>query len=550
MTEALALTDDRSRRRLDDRETARFRKQGYAHTDEFAAALKDGDLITRLASHITNSPEADDFGLRGIDADILALAGIASLLNSIASGIEEPERTLDIGRNIQSEKWRAGLLPSERRKLNRAIKRDASARYRAAKRLDYDVNGWSLRQRQLVGAWFLDCCVTALPEVFVKIDQENKRYPSKPITSVGILDSWRERLDSIQDKLVHAHPSYVPSRDRLDPWTGFRTGGGYWDKDSPYAATFVKTPYAETKREVSTAFKRGGMKQHVRAVNALRDVPWRINERVLEQVKLHAERIVIDDLTKALTKKHERILERKIKWAEEHDQPADWIAREKDRLARAAEKEISTSIKGRRTTVRGDIQTADRYRGAPFYLPMNCNSRGRISPIPHFNFQREDHVRALFLFDRGLPIETEYAEECLVGSVADLYGVAGKSDIDRELWFYQNTDLIKRVALGLTDEWQKAEKPFAFLAACIELKAFSEHGLGFVTHLPVSFDATCSGLQHICAIMRDDVNAPLVNLCNTHGHALCKSSVNGRCRRLALPSTRPWPQCPASMSMQ
>jgi DNA-directed RNA polymerase len=39
-----------------------------------------------------------------------------------------------------------------------------------------------------------------------------------------------------------------------------------------------------------------------------------------------------------------------------------------------------------------------------FWVPLNIDFRGRINPIPHFNFAREDHVRALFLFADGEPI--------------------------------------------------------------------------------------------------------------------------------------------------
>jgi hypothetical protein len=41
------------------------------------------------------------------------------------------------------------------------------------------------------------------------------------------------------------------------------------------------------------------------------------------------------------------------------------------------------------------------FLGRPFYLTYNCDKRGRVYPIPHFNYGREDHVRALFNFKNG-----------------------------------------------------------------------------------------------------------------------------------------------------
>ena len=42
-----------------------------------------------------------------------------------------------------------------------------------------------------------------------------------------------------------------------------------------------------------------------------------------------------------------------------------------------------------------------------FYVPLNIDFRGRIYPIPHFNFTRDDRVRGLFLFADGKPIGKE-----------------------------------------------------------------------------------------------------------------------------------------------
>jgi DNA-directed RNA polymerase len=38
------------------------------------------------------------------------------------------------------------------------------------------------------------------------------------------------------------------------------------------------------------------------------------------------------------------------------------------------------------------------------YVPLNIDFRSRIYGASHFNFQREDHIRGLFLFADGEPI--------------------------------------------------------------------------------------------------------------------------------------------------
>ena len=66
--------------------------------------------------------------------------------------------------------------------------------------------------------------------------------------------------------------------------------------------------------------------------------------------------------------------------------------------------------------------------------------------------------------------------------------------------------------------WSKHDYPMEFLAFCFEwTKALAykvEHGtfVGFKTGLPVSFDGTCSGLQHFSGLLRDEIGGQAVNL--------------------------------------
>jgi DNA-directed RNA polymerase, mitochondrial len=58
-----------------------------------------------------------------------------------------------------------------------------------------------------------------------------------------------------------------------------------------------------------------------------------------------------------------------------------------------------------------------------------------------------------------------------------------------------------------------ADKPVQFVAACHELyEALKQGPDKFVTRLPLSYDATCSGLQHLAAMTRAEKEGALVNL--------------------------------------
>jgi DNA-directed RNA polymerase len=98
---------------------------------------------------------------------------------------------------------------------------------------------------------------------------------------------------------------------------------------------------------------------------------------------------------------------------------------------------------------------------------------------------------------------------------ANCYGEDKKPWRDRISWAKENFDLIERVAAdpkGSFDYWCEADKQFAFVAACIELSRARKNPTGFETHLPIGFDGTANGLQHLALLARDEHAARLVNL--------------------------------------
>jgi DNA-directed RNA polymerase len=64
-------------------------------------------------------------------------------------------------------------------------------------------------------------------------------------------------------------------------------------------------------------------------------------------------------------------------------------------------------------------------------------------------------------------------------------------------------------------KWKGPDKPVLFLAACFELVKALAEGPTYVSRLPISFDGSCSGLQHLSAMMKDRATAELVNLTDT-----------------------------------
>ena len=150
-----------------------------------------------------------------------------------------------------------------------------------------------------------------------------------------------------------------------------------------------------------------------------------------------------------------------------------------------------------------------------FYIPWSFDYRSRVYPIPAFlTPQDTDFGKSLLKFHESAFV-TPDAVHWLAFQVATTYGLDKDTMQDRQVWVDNNQDLIKRVAtdpIGNLPDWEGADEPWQFLAACEEyhecvITCNRQH-----TNLMVATDATCSGLQILSGLARDESTAKLVNV--------------------------------------
>jgi DNA-directed RNA polymerase, mitochondrial len=178
-----------------------------------------------------------------------------------------------------------------------------------------------------------------------------------------------------------------------------------------------------------------------------------------------------------------------------------------------------------RCTVSADLRIANWIGARSFYLDYSCDSRGRLYALQHFNYGREDYVRSLFRFANGQRLAravTGRAVDWLEIHCANCEGSTDKKPwAARQQWVAENRDRIEKITadpFGTFKLWNKdsgVDKPFAFVAACIELANAWANPEGFETHLPIAFDGSCNGLQHLAMLCRDREAGKRVNLLDT-----------------------------------
>jgi DNA-directed RNA polymerase, mitochondrial len=147
-----------------------------------------------------------------------------------------------------------------------------------------------------------------------------------------------------------------------------------------------------------------------------------------------------------------------------------------------------------------------------FHIPLYIDHRGRCYGQPLFNFHGPDYVRGVFYFANGKAIGAEglLQLKAYVAGLAD--GLVGdkpsRLNFDERLtWIERNMTRISEVGQAVA----RGDYPtlpdtlkdqVQFIAASYELWRALDVGPGFITHLPLSFDASNSAFQHLSAMTR------------------------------------------------
>ena len=161
------------------------------------------------------------------------------------------------------------------------------------------------------------------------------------------------------------------------------------------------------------------------------------------------------------------------------------------------------------------MEVVREFEGKEYFIPWSFDYRGRAYPIPNLlTPQDTDFGKSLIMFSKGEKI-TGTGADWIAFQVATTYGLDKATMQERLTWSHNNWSLISRVAtdpLGNIADWEHADEPWLFLAACEEFHQVIITENRSHTHLPVAVDATCSGLQILAGLAKDASTARMVNV--------------------------------------
>jgi DNA-directed RNA polymerase, mitochondrial len=325
------------------------------------------------------------------------------------------------------------------------------------------------------------------------------------------------------------NPLLTPLATEPPDWAQVDMGG--LPSDSPFKVLLVRGNRPRTLAAIRRAISRGQMRPVLAALNCAQRVPFTINTAILDlQLSMSPPHVPTDAEmaeTEALYLAHTTleggplVLYRGGLDTKTFGKKLNGFRRHL-RLKRG---EALAAHQGWQT----DLMTA-RYLASlkRFFVPLNLDTRGRIYGIPTINYQREDRVRALFMFaePRELGARGLIRLKSHIAGLADgnTFSTTSKPSrlnlVQRVAWVDEHIEHIRAAAkLALnhkgsaTIPTRYSDDTFQFLAAAIELsRALDEADpTTYKSRLPIKFDGNCSGLQHLTAMTRSEKGA-LVNL--------------------------------------
>jgi DNA-directed RNA polymerase len=501
-------------------------RKHLTETAENVKAHKADSLVGKQADGLKDLMGTLD----GLEDSLVALVALQIGLQCVADGHGMSRTFLMLGKALETEVWASGLRTYDGKlaaRLEKLGKRRGAMGVRRqavrslAKSNGYESGPWTDPQRALAGRWLTEVLLKG--NVFKREDaEEGGRDTSGTLTISPEVLAYSEAMTA---HLLEAHPVPLPLLSKPKPWKGMRLPVDC--NGRTYEIPLIRKTCKVTLANVSKAIKSGRMDGVLEALTAIQSVAWSINTPVAEMVRwAYQEGIDVP----GLPSKNDVPLPAPLS-DEEYEAMSDGAKRLR-RKDIASKKEKNRSLIGERSTLDRDLAIADilTRKGNQFYTVYNMDYRGRVYSACHFGFQRQDYVRAMFMFAEGKPLGERGAYWLMVhlANCGDFEKVSKKPFEERVQWVEDNEDRILSVGRNPKDDlwWTEADSPFLFLAACMEYARFWDwrwvdevhwdwEGKSFVSNIPVSFDGSCSGLQHLAAMTRCEDTAKLVNVSPT-----------------------------------
>ena len=269
----------------------------------------------------------------------------------------------------------------------------------------------------------------------------------------------------------------------------------------------------------------------VAVVNKISETPWKINKTVLDVIEHVVNTNLVDESSPSDYPflygglPYMDSLDAREQVPKELEEDYDPVAEDfKTKQGAAiwyqkvdAQKAKNNSNISKKIMLALVINLATKYREAErFYYSYSLDFRGRLYPIQTIlTPQGTGYVKSLLLFADGVEY-TERVEYWIKIHTANSRGL-DKLPYEGRIEAIDNLKgeilEIYKDPKGNAHLWKDVDSPFLYLASCLDYGAYLA---GDSSHcfVPISLDATCSGIQIYSGLLKDKIGGQAVNVIN------------------------------------
>jgi DNA-directed RNA polymerase len=461
--------------------------------------------------------------MRQVPAEILAVLGLREVVSGIAAPdpvtIQDIVRTL--GKAIETEaliravhiaapKYGAQLdsqIETNRTKQNHHIQRTYQA---GATKLKIEADIWTAEERDSCGRLLL----TALYETGIFQWSKMAYRKGKPLyvlePTPEIAKHLQQAVDAAQ-AIMRFPPMIVPPID----WDNYYTGGYVTENMRNHAPMASLSKLLRKDREwVIDGLSTARATILKTAMNKTQSVAYSVNKRVLSVFRqaLANPRGILGLPAHGEADKPEFPLV--DGWDKTTATPNELAAFDDWKVVMRTWYTEETERKGKKAGLVSRAAMLQEYAELHTYYPTFACSRGRMYFRGTLNPQGHDAIKGCFQFAIGKPLGARGLFWLWV-CVANACGYDKHSPEVKAQWAKDNWPMIEDfINNPLKVDAPDNDTAFSLLAAGLALQDALDSGdpESYVCHVPGPMDATCSGLQHLSAITRDEVGAYHTNL--------------------------------------
>lgn len=359
-------------------------------------------------------------------------------------------------------------------------------------------NKWSQSDKFNVGMKMVELFAlsTSLIHIVKVFVNGNIKYSVELDADVAKYIDYQDNY--LADLMMEHRPMVIPPK----PWTNPFDGGYYINLKKPLQLVRMSA------KDCDALYSDVDMPNVYKAVNAIQDTAWHINNRVLEVANAVCSWEHIPEALEMPTANPAEPPARPIEADTDEAIQREW------RQAMTHYYQEDNKRKAKRILVNCILKLANDFKDdEAIYFPHNLDFRGRVYPVTLIHPQGNDFMKSMLEFSEGVELGKD-GHTWLAFQGANMWGLDKKPLEERIAWVYENSDMIISIAEKPLDnlQWTEADSPWEFLAFCFEWNDYLKIGESFKSKLAVAFDGSCSGLQHFSAMLRDEVGGEAVNL--------------------------------------